>query len=100
MENLARKKIKKEANYLKKLYEKFGRVNHNFQKLLTKRGYELWELGSGGKSYTCSGDIGEKHFAYSNEKYFGIGIHNIAREKCSNGYGAIIYRAWVKLIIE
>ena len=99
MKRIKEEEIKKETKFLEKKYRELGKVNGRFRDILAKRGYTFCELGSSRLSYTCSGDVGEKHFANDKRKYFGIGVYNIARGKCSNGIGCIIYRAFVKEIV-
>ena len=98
METLSKKQIGGETVALKRLYKKFGRVNKAMQKALEKKGYELYDLGTSRKCWTCSGDVGKKHFANDEQVYFGIGIHNRSVKMRNGGLSVNVYRAWVKKV--
>jgi len=98
METLSKKQLGGETIALKKLYKKFKKVNKSMQKELEKRGYELCDLGTSNKCYTCSGNIGKKHFANNDDVYFGIGIYNRSVKMKKTGFSVNVYRAWVKKI--
>lgn len=96
METIKKTQLGAETRVLKIMYKKYGKVTQAMQDILTARGYELHELGTSKKCYTCSGMIGKKEFANDTNTYFGIGICNISKKCRSNGYNVNIYRAWVK----
>lgn len=96
METLRKTHLGAETRVLNAMYKKYGRVTQAMQNELTKRGYELCELGTSSRCYTASGMVGKKNFANDNGTYFGIGIYNISKKCRSNGYSVNVYRAWVK----
>jgi len=92
MKTINKNQLGAETRVLRNLYKKFGRVNAEMQKQLIKRGYVLCELGTGTRSYTSSGNVGNKFFAKDKTQYFGIGVCNLGRKMCN------VYRAYIKLV--
>jgi hypothetical protein len=97
MEILTKKQIGAETRILNSMVKKHGRVNKEFQLQLKKRGYELFDLGTSSKCWTGSCQVGYKHIANDDRKFFGVGIYNRG-VKARNGITVSVYRAWIKVV--
>ena len=97
METLKEKELKEEKKRLHDLYNHYGRISVRAQEELSSMGYELYDLGTSKRCYTCSGDVGVQFRARDDKKYFGIGVANRS-VTAKNGIRVSVYRAWIKRI--